>query len=499
MSSSILLEDRNSLYLELQRKAQEELRTRQAARRNLLDFTRYTYPGYQASYHHRLICDALEAVEAGRPWRAEQPCTRLMVFMPPRHGKSELASRRFPPFCLGRDPDREIISASYGSSLATDFGREVRNIIAGPEFRTLFPSVHLAPDSSAKDRWHTNGRGGYVAAGVSTSITGRGANIFNIDDPVKDRQEAESLTTRESIWAWYRAVVYTRLAPKASIVLTMTRWHEDDLAGRLLEQAEVGGDKWEVLCLPAFDEQGRALWPERYDEEDLRRIQRVLEQREWGALYEQNPRPSGSSFFDVERCLVNGQPVEAPGICDTVFAVMDSAVKTGNQHDGTGVIYFGYSAHVGHRLTILDYEIRQIEGAFLENWAPTIFDTLERLARECRARRGHQGLWIEDKQSGTILLQQGRNKRWPVHDIDSKLTAAGKDARAINTSGYVSHGDVKICRAAYDKVMIFKGRAANHMLTQVFRFQLGMPDQADDLLDCFCYGIAIALGNKEGF
>lgn len=494
--------------------ARIELNKRKAGRTTLLGFTKFTFPRYQVSHHHRLICDALEKVERGE-------CRRQMIFMPPRHGKSELASRRFPPYALGRDPDREVISASYGADLATDFGRDVRNIVAGKEYHALFPDVRLAGDSSAKNRWHTNHRGGYVAAGVGTAITGRGADIFNIDDPVKDRAEAESETTRNGIWAWYRSTAYTRLMKNASIILTMTRWHEDDLAGRLLEQAEKDGDKWEVLCLPAISPEGKALWPERYDRVALDQIRRVLELREWGALYDQNPRPAGTSFFDVQYALegsylegeqlVGGQPVEYPTICDAVFAVMDTAVKTGSKNDGTGVIFYAISQHVGYKVVVLDWDIQQIEGASLEHWIPSVFERLDEFTKMFRVRMGSLGVFVEDKASGTILLQQMRNREaspsldrrwmphWRAHEIDSGLTAVGKDERAINVSGYVTRGDAKISRHAYDKVTAYKGRYGNHFLMQTFRFQLGVKDQADDLLDCWCYGLAIALGNWEGY
>lgn len=505
---------RTRLLLRAQQTAISELQFRRAARTSLLNFTKYTFRGYQVSHHHRLICEKLDAVERGE-------ARRVMIFMPPRHGKSELASRRFPPYVLGRNPDKEIISASYGAELAVDFGREVRNTINTPRYQVVFPGTQLAIDSSAKGRWHTNGRGGYVAAGVGTSITGRGANILNIDDPVKDRAEAESETVRDSIWAWYRSTAYTRLEKDAAVILTMTRWHEDDLAGRLLEAAQVDGDKWDVLCLPAISPEGTALWPEKYDMGALAQMRKVLEQREWGALYQQEPRPSGSSFFNMQYALVGaelrdnelvgGEPVAWPQICDTVFAVMDTAVKTGSKNDGTGVIYVGLSNHIGpHKLIVLDWEIQQIEGASLENWIPQVFQRLDELALQCRARMGSAGVFVEDKASGMILLQQMRKKqagatedsRWKPHwiatEIASDLTALGKDERSISVSGYVTRGDVKISAAAYDKITVYKGRAGNHFLMQVFRFQLGVKDQADDLLDAWCYAIAIALGDWQG-
>lgn len=263
----------------------EQLARRQA-RKSLLKFTEYTNPLYASAGHHRLIADKLEAVERGE-------IDRLMIFMPPRHGKSELASKRFPAWCLGRQPRRQIIAASYNSDLANDFGRNVRNIVAEPEFGQVFPEVSLAPDSQAANRMNTNAGGAYVAAGVGTAVTGRGADIALIDDPFKDREEADSQRRRDVVWDWYRSTLFTRLMPGGAIVLIQTRWHEDDLAGRLLE-AE--GDQWEVLELPALKD-GKALWPEWYDAPVLERIRDTVGPREWSALYQQKPQPDEGTYF----------------------------------------------------------------------------------------------------------------------------------------------------------------------------------------------------------
>ncbi len=217
-----------------------------------------------------------------------------MIFMPPRHGKSELASKRFPAWCLGRDPKRQIIAASYNSDLANDFGRNVRNLVAEPEFSQVFPQVTLAPDSQAANRMNTNHGGTYVAAGVGTAVTGRGAHIALIDDPFKDREEADSERRRDVVWDWYRSTLYTRLMPGGAVVLIQTRWHEDDLAGRILEQ-EAG--QWDVLELPALHPERGALWPEWYPVEALERIKATVGPREWSALYQQQPQPDEGTFF----------------------------------------------------------------------------------------------------------------------------------------------------------------------------------------------------------
>lgn len=260
------------------------------ARSSLLAFTEYTNPLYARAQHHEQIAAALEEVERGDN-------DRLMIFMPPRHGKSELASKRFPAWCLGRNPTRQIIAASYNSDLADDFGRNVRNIVAEPEFSQVFPKVTLAPDSKAAGRMNTNHGGAYVAAGVGTAVTGRGAHIALIDDPFKDRQEADSERRRELVWDWYRSTLYTRLMPGGAIVLIQTRWHEDDLAGRILEQER---DQWKVLELPAINDAGEALWPEWYDITALERIKATIGQREWSALYQQKPQPDEGTFFRRE-------------------------------------------------------------------------------------------------------------------------------------------------------------------------------------------------------
>ena len=210
---------------------------------------------------------------------------------------------------------------------------------------------------------------------------------------------------------------------------------------------------------------------------------------------------SGVAFFSREKLLVDDQPLPLPARCDAVFAVIDTASKTGTDNDATAVTFFGVD-HIGRtQLSILDWDIVQIEGALLETWLPQVFARLEELARVCRARSGSIGAFIEDKNSGTILLQQALQRQMPARAIDSKLTAMGKDERAISVSGYVHRESVKYTNRAFEKTVIYKRRSRNHLLDQVESFRVGDrdSDREDDLLDTFCYGIALALGNNEGF
>jgi hypothetical protein len=211
---------------------------------------------------------------------------------------------------------------------------------------------------------------------------------------------------------------------------------------------------------------------------------------------------SGVAFFSRDKLLHQGQPVPYPNACEGVFAVIDTASKTGTEHDATAVTFFAVNRRPGQfPLVILDWDVAQIEGAILETWLPSVFARLEELAQACRARMGSLGAFIEDKNSGTILLQQAHRRGMPAQAIDSKLTAMGKDERAINVSGYVHREEVKYSDYAFNKVTTYKQKSRNHLLDQVEHFRVGdkKSDREDDILDTFCYGIAIALGNQEGF
>ena len=216
---------------------------------------------------------------------------------------------------------------------------------------------------------------------------------------------------------------------------------------------------------------------------------------------------SGAAFFPRDSLLENGQPVAAPTMCEAVFCVIDTALKTGKGHDGTAVVYFALlrnhlrpvlpNGTLGpqYRLIILDWDIRQIEGAMLTEWLPNCTATLKSHALSCRAVRGSLGAMIEDKNSGTILLQHAQHAGWPAHAIDSKLTAIGKDERAIAAAPYFHQGLIKICKQAYEKVLLYKETTANHLVNQIVNFRIGDPQaakRADDLADCLMYGSIVA-------
>lgn len=209
---------------------------------------------------------------------------------------------------------------------------------------------------------------------------------------------------------------------------------------------------------------------------------------------------SGSAFFSQLSLLDgNAHAYAMPARCDAVFATIDTAIKDGKKHDGTGVVFWAINRFTGIPLMVLDWDVIQVEGSVLELWLPQVYQRLEDLARQCGARQGSLGAFIEDKGSGTILLQQAKRHGWAAHPIESKLTDLGKDARCISVSGYVHGGKVKMCGEAYDKVVTYKGVHRNHMLGQIVGYRVGIDQGQDDILDCFSYGIAIALGDSKGF
>jgi predicted phage terminase large subunit-like protein len=341
--------------------AANEILRRRAARERLIPFTEYTKPTYNADPFHHMVAEKLEAVERGE-------IKRLMIFAPPRHGKSELSTRRFPAFFLGRNPTKNVISASYNADFAKTFGREVRTIVTGKEYNNLFPQVGIRSDNRAADEWELEQGGKYFAVGVGTGTTGKGADLFMIDDPIKDRKEADSTTVREDHWNWYRDVVYTRLEENGAVIMTLTRWHYDDIAGRVIElMNSTDSEPWDILTLPALpivrktqsgelilnddgsvpgDPLGRKpnepLAPRRFSYKGLFDRQQVLGDRSWSAMYQQQPMSEEgglfrSSWFDLvehtelpaQRTRVRAWDLAASSEGDWTVGVLMSKDKDG--------------------------------------------------------------------------------------------------------------------------------------------------------------------------
>lgn len=319
--------------------ALQTLAERELCRRNLLAFVMKVNPSYQPGWVHRLLCKKLEKFAQDV---VDKKSPRLMIWMPPRHGKSELASRSFPAWFLGKHPDKEIIACSYAASLALKFSRKARAIAREPFFYNLF-GVELDKDQQSSESWLTDKGGGYMPAGVNGPITGNGAHVLLIDDPVKNREEADSPNTQENTKDWYTSTAYTRLAPGGGVCIIQTRWSDADLSGwQMQEMIDGSEENWEVLNFPAiatqdepFRKEGEALHEERYPIEALLRIQRVVGPRDFGALYQQNPVPDEGAYFSKDMIRYY-RSVELPDQDElTYYTAWDFAIAKGEENDYT--------------------------------------------------------------------------------------------------------------------------------------------------------------------
>lgn len=288
---------------------------------------------------------------------------KLMIFTPPRHGKSQQNTISLPAWYLERWPDKRVIIGAYNSTLAEKFSRKARKLTR----------AKLSNERTAVDDWETVSGGGLRAVGVGGGITGMGGNLILIDDPVKSREEANSPRYREKCWDWYTDDLYTRLEPNGAIVLTMTRWHDDDLAGRIL--ASDDGPNWTVIVLPALAthncplgrELGSALWPDRYDETTLTEIRSILGVQSFNALYQQNPIPDEGDYFKAADC----QWYETPPKHMHIYGTSDYAV-TDDSGDFTEHGVFGVDAN--DDIYILDWWYDQTTA---DKWIDSLLDLVK--------------------------------------------------------------------------------------------------------------------------
>lgn len=405
------------------------------ANQSLLSFTTYTKPEYEINWHHKALCEHLDKFAKGE-------IKRLMVFMPPRHGKSELVSRRLPPYMLGKNPDIQIIAASYSDSLASTMSRDVQRIIESSEYRFLFPDIKIGQISPDGSKWIKNSamfeimgrRGIYKSAGIGTGITGLGANVIIIDDPVKDQTEVHYKSQRDRVWDWYTSVISTRLEKDAQILLTMTRWHEDDLAGRLLDvmKSDPKADQWTILNLPAIREdeihicdvreKGEALWPSKYSVDDLERIKMSLGSKVWNALYQQSPRAEGGNIVRRDWWQFYSSPPEK---FDSIIQSWDLTFK----EVGTSYVVGQVWGMVGTKKYLLD-QLRSRMG-FVE--------TISAIKTMCAKWPKYSRLLIEDKANGPAVMDAIKKE---VSGVISVQPNGSKESRVNAVSAQIEAGEV---------------------------------------------------------
>jgi predicted phage terminase large subunit-like protein len=330
------------------------------ARTDFSTFKGLLYPRYQNPKHLEELDKKLAAVSEYVKSGGKEGIGKLIVEMPPRHGKSLVISRLYPIWHLGQNPDHRVILASYGATLAHKNSRAARNMFGSPVYQRIFER-ELAPDSHSVETWDIKDHeGGMDAVGVGGGITGKGANLILIDDPLKSREEAESETIREKIWDWFTDDLYTRREPGAAIIIVQTRWHVDDLVGHLLRKQP---DRWHEFRLPAIAEardplgrsEGEPLWNDRFPLHVLRDIEATLGPYAWSGLYQQRPTPSEGGLFKRSYFRLVEQP---PDIVQA-WRAWDLAMSSKSSADWTVGILLGLGAD-GH-FYILDAARRRLD------------------------------------------------------------------------------------------------------------------------------------------
>lgn len=320
---------------------------------SLTDFKRRMFRRYQHAKHLQVFDEHLMQVARYVETGGAEGIGFLISEMPPRHGKSFTLSRFFPPWFLGRNPDLRVMNVSYGATLAEKSSRLARNLIASPEYQALYPHAKLDPQSRAVDAWNLLGReGGMDAVGVLGGATGKGAHLLNLDDLLKNREEAESKTIRDKVWDALVDDLLTRLEPGGAVVLNATRWHEDDPIGRALKVLKpVYGDKMVRVRFPAIAEAddvlgravGEALWSERYPIERLRQIEAGMTPYSWSALYQQRPAPREGGLFKWQH--INDNRADAVPDLKRIVVAIDPAVTANANSDETGIVVAGVDSN----------------------------------------------------------------------------------------------------------------------------------------------------------
>lgn len=403
--------------LKFRAKVELEIRRRNKLKKaSILSFDEWlplVTPSYNWKWRHLVYArQALNEIAAGT-------LKRLMVFMPPRHGKTEQTTVRFPAWWLERDPTQRIILGAYNQTLADKFSRKTRRIIKD--------RIRISAERNAASDWETEAGGGLRAVGVGGGITGMGGNLILIDDPVKSREEANSETYRNKTYDWYTDDLYTRLEPGGAIILIMTRWHEDDLAGRLL--ANDKEEKWKVINLPAFAEEndplgrslGQALCPERFNEAQLKEIQSVME-GSFLALYQQRPAAVEGEIF--KRFWWQFYTI-APYF-ERIVHSWDTAFKKGSDNDFSVCTIWGISK----------------DGFYLIfRWKEKVeFPELKQAVVSLAHQFPPDEILIEDKASGQSLLQElARETRLPImpFKVDTDKLARANASTPLVKSGNV--------------------------------------------------------------
>jgi predicted phage terminase large subunit-like protein len=390
-------------------------------------------PGWEWNWpYQRYIRDALQRVTDG-------VCRRLMIFIPPRHGKSEMVTVRYPIFRLERDPTLRVIITAYNQTLSDKFSRKARKIAQ------MRGRIAISRERKAVNDWETVRGGGLRSAGVGGGITGLGANLVVIDDPVKSREEASSLTIRDRVYDWFTDDVYSRLEPDGAIILIMTRWHDDDLAGRLLAQHR---DEWTVIRLPALAEAddplgrlpGEALCPARYPVDELLRIKSVLGSWAFEALYQQRPMPLEGGLFKREWF---GKFVDVvPAQVDVRVRYWDRAATPGGGDYTAGV-----------KMSRTADGLFYVEDVVRGQWSPGERD---RVIMQCAVTDGEGvQIWLEQEPgSSGVDSVQALVRMLAGYSVHASRVTGSKEVRAEPFAAQCEAGNVILVKGGWNSAWL---------------------------------------------
>lgn len=424
---------------------------RRKAKTDLLSFTMFLKWDYYPNWHHRLICEEIDDFIESKMRK------KLMLFLPPQHGKSEIVSRMLPAYLLGRKPNTKIAGASYSIDLARSFNRDIQRYIDSEYYKKIFPNTFLSSKRVSSDsygNWLRNTeefeivgqKGSYKSIGIMGGLAGRTVDFAIIDDPVKDALEANSSTYRERIWQWYLNVLETRLHNESKTILIMTRWHQDDLAGRLLKMEP---ESWDVVKIPSVmnnesvkedpREQGEPLWPYRHGLQKLMALKKLSEST-FSSLYQQNPIIEGGNKIKdewFEYC----QDVEVPP--DVVFDLwIDGAYTKSTANDPSGLMVAGFSIQTNNMY------IKHAHDAFMEmpELLKFVAEYVELHKLGIRSR-----IYIEPKASGKSLVQMlNYDTTLSAVEINNHLVHEGKEARCQTAAPKIESGKVVLIRGNWN-------------------------------------------------
>ena len=416
----------------------DELSTRsknQRAYDDLIEFCKLMMPEFIVGKHHRILADLLMDIEKGDK-------DRICVNIPPRHGKSQLVSIFFPAWFLGRNPDKKVMMVSHTTDLAVDFGRKVRNLIALDDYRSIFPTVKLAQDSKSAGRWNTNVGGEYYACGIGSALAGRGADLLLVDDPHSEQDVINgNFGVFEKAYEWFTLGARTRLMPGGRVAIIQTRWHLDDLTGRVVRDMGKNerADQYEVVEFPAILDvvnkktkktTQKPLWPEFFDLEALLRTKASMPVFQWNSQYQQQPTTEEAAI--VKREWWNEWTPETPPSCEYIIMSLDAAAEKHNRADFTALTTWGVFLNEetsAYNIILLNSIKQRIE-----------FPELKQLAMEEYNDWEPDSFIVEKKSSGVALYQEMRRMGLPVSEYTPHRGSGDKLARLNSVADIVASG-----------------------------------------------------------